>query len=488
VRWLSLAAWCLLLASLGITQERALVPATPDGHVRLAAAYLARVPVDDQPYAWFFSWLGTDQKALVGRQQTLSMWLASMSREPDLEFPKEVPGSDGLLWMVDIRDFGWNSSARHAVALRETYFREPWVSAEAANALRSLIYATQDPKTLHAEGVVRADWLFRETAETDRSQAYYDLLFARERFGDSEYLKGNERQGAGWYYRGANKGGLVDANFPRDEKDWEKTFGADVILDLLKKQRLRVEHGAIVEEGVSIVARQNRLLWRTPIVTGAYWKTFDVLKTADGKDYTESLIFDVKFDAGELIANLPNGAQAYLLIDGKGKRIEAADGKAAIDSTDAKDRRVRNPGSCVCCHGQGVNRPENLVEQFLQDGLDIKFRENRKAREVRSFFLNWDRKLKSDQDGYQEFVKRTCGRTGEANASEFKKFRDAYDAPIDLKQACAETGMTEAQFKEYGNRSPHARPLMLIRGRTVPRSVWEQDTFREMMLLSIARK
>ncbi len=35
----------------------------------------------DQPYAWFFSWLGTPAKSLVGRQQTLSMWLASMSRE-----------------------------------------------------------------------------------------------------------------------------------------------------------------------------------------------------------------------------------------------------------------------------------------------------------------------------------------------------------------------------------------------------------------------
>ncbi len=223
-------------------------------------------------------------------------------------------------------------------------------------------------------------------------------------------------------------------------------------------------------------------------MTGAYWKTFDVLRTAGNKDYAETLIFDVKFDAGELIANLPNGSQAYLLIDGKGKRIETADGKAAIDSTDAHDRRVRTPGSCVVCHGQGINKPENLMEQFLKDGLDVRFRENRKAREVRAFFLGWDRKLKGDQDAYTDYVHKTAGAKGEANASAFKAWRSAYDAPVDLAQACAEWGYTEQQARVMALKSPHARLLMLIRGRTIPRAVFEADTFQEGMLLPLAVK
>lgn len=497
MRWLTTIT-CGLAVS-GILLAQALTtpaPLTPDGQVRLAISYLSRLPLQDRPYQWFLSWLGTPASVLTERQQTLSFWLPSMSRESGVEFAREVPGSDGLLWVLDIRDFGWNEGSRRAVALREPYFREPWVGHEAAEALRHEIGAIVDNKTYHVEGVVRADWLFRETAETDRSQSYYDLLYTRERFGKREWWSGDSQYKRGWYFKGANEGGKVDANFPRNERDLEKLLGVDVIADLLRKNYLGQEHGAVVEEGASIVARQNRLIWRIPGLTGAYYKTFDVLKGDGRRDYVErnpELPEDVAanrmvFDAGEIIFVLPNKAQGYLLINQKGDRIESADNKAAIDSTDPRDRRVRTPGSCVGCHGQGINTPENIVEANLRGGLDTKFYEKAKARDTRAFYLGWERKLKGDQDNYTEYVKATCGRKSEANATAFLQARNAYDAPVDLKQACAETGLTEQQLRYIGQKTPHARLLMLLRGRTIPRAVWEADTYRETMLLSVSRK
>jgi hypothetical protein len=481
----------LAVTSAVIPQSREL-PAlvTPEIQSLQAVAYLNRLSLADRPYIRFLSWLGTPVNRLARDQQTLSFVLPQLSREPDVEFAKEVPGSDGLLWALDLRDWGWNNEAWRNVALREPYFREPWISQGTAETLRRLIYTSQDRKTFHVEAIVRADWFFRETAETDRSTSYYDLLYARERFGDREYYHGDAQYKAQWYYKGANQGGFVDANFPKNKADFEKAFGADETIKLIQKLRLSVKNGALVEDGISIVARQNRILVRVPIPTGAYWFTLDVLQTAGKKDFTETAPFldQQEFDAGEAIINLPNGGQAYLLFNGEGKRIEFADNKAAIDTSDPHDRRVRTPGSCVVCHGVGINKPENLMEQFLKDGLDIRFKEARKAREVRAFFLNWDKKLKGDQELYGDYVKRTAGRKGEENAALYKSMRDHYDAPVDFRQACLETGLTEEQFRYLGQKSPHARLLMLVRGRTIPRSSWEQDTYRETMLFTVSRK
>jgi hypothetical protein len=410
-----------------------------------------------------------------------------LSREPDLEFPREVPGSEGRLWAIDIRDYGWNNAAWWVVARRETYFREPLfhdpVSVGKSLAyLRTAIGSSQDINTFAAEVIVRADWLIRETAETDRSTAYYDLLFSRERFGDREY------HGGKWYFRGQGKGGFVDANFPRDEADWDRAFGGDVLRKLIGDQRLRVERGAVVDRGVSIVARENRLLEGFPLPTGRSWKTFDVNVTAGKRDFAEQRRYDFKFDAGELIVSLPNGGQAYLLVNGQKKRVETADPKIAIDSTDPSDRRVRTPGSCVICHGVGINSPVNLMEQFVKDGLDTLFRDKQRLREDRAFFLGVQKVVKEDQDRYNDFVKRTTGQTGEQNAAAFKASRDAYDRDIDLKQAAAETGLTEEKLRYVALASPNARFLSLVRGRTIPRQVWQDSVYREVFLLLNARK
>src|SRR5262245_13716572 len=107
------------------------------------------------------------------RLKTLKFWLNSLSFEPDIVELREVPKTSQLYWFY-LSDFGWNAQAWQAVADREPYYTEPLVSSQDANYVRTSILKLEQSKSKHLQLIVRADWLFRETIESDRSAAYYD--------------------------------------------------------------------------------------------------------------------------------------------------------------------------------------------------------------------------------------------------------------------------------------------------------------------------
>ncbi len=480
----------------------------PDYHARLADLFLDRVvPKHEWYQTRFISFLGVPEREREDRIRTMKFWLNNLHFSQSLEFFKEVPRSDGQLYWFYLEDFGWNVDAWNAVTRREPYFIEPAIFPDVANSLRSKMGLHQDVKTFQIEAIVRADWLFRDSVESDRSNTYFDLLFAKERYGggrelvdkriyhpggDYRWYDGSVSKNAerGWYnvqvYENRSRG---FNNFPKNEKDWLKLFGVDVIDKYLREQKINARHGAIVEEGASVVARGNRLLEsiRTPV--GSFWRTFDVDETKGNKDFTETLIYDFDFVAGELISNLPNGGQAYLLTLKDGSIVNVADTKVAIDRTDARDVRVRTPGSCVICHQSGIITPTNVAEDLIKDGITIKFKNSKKDREVRGFFLGWEEDLKSDQRRYERFIERTSGFEPGVNAAKFKEFRDFYDAPVTAEQAARECGVPVDIFKLAVSISPRARLLQLVQGRAIPRSTWEGGAYREsMLLLSALRK
>lgn len=98
-----------------------------------------------------------------------------------------VPGTDFLLYF-DLREPDWQSVAWSTVARENRLFREPFVETLIAFALRELALLEQDPKTLAVEVVLDGTQLLRDTFEAKdqdgvgKSDAYWNLLFSRERF------------------------------------------------------------------------------------------------------------------------------------------------------------------------------------------------------------------------------------------------------------------------------------------------------------------
>lgn len=482
-------------------------PVSPDNHARLAAWFLSdenkSVKQDDKPFIRFLSWYNlADSPDLANDLRIEREWINSLHFESDVEFPKEVPNSNRLLYWIDIRDYGWNREAWQAVALREPYFIEPMVNSGPADFLRKVIGSEQDPKTFHAEAIVRGDWFFRETIELDRSPSYYDLLFAKQR-----HPTGDKQGGGTFYHRGGFSKQLnrvatagryrkqVAAkfvDFPKTEQDVEKVLGVDLVRKFIKDTRINLQHGAVVEggeKGTSIVARQNRLIERTAGPIGYFYKTFDVKETSGRRDFAETLNKDFEFDAGEDLFRLPAGGQAGLLVNAQGAVLDVADNRFATDSSDVRlDARVRNYGSCAVCHESGLIAPKNLIDEMLQAGVDIKFKNKRDARDARAFFTAWEKTLEQDQQSYAAFLKRTSGFTPAENSRHLKAMRDAYDAPVDAAKAATELGITLEECLKVARRSVKSRVINLVQGISMPRRTWEKDSYPEMVKLLNARK
>ena len=144
---------------------------------------------------------------------------------------------------------------------------------------------------------------------------------------------------------------------PRLERQLEVDVAADFLRD-------RLGRAGFATSGVS---SQNRLVDRHHALHGAYWKSYD-FKNNEGTGnlfrFPLGPVFgDNPFAAqafehagGEIIFNLPNGLQGYLLVDAKDHRIDAGPIEVVSDALKTSGTAAIVPGlSCMACHQHGID-------------------------------------------------------------------------------------------------------------------------------------
>ncbi len=440
----------------------------PDAHVKASLGFQTLLNEGDRKYIVMVSFWDVLEKDLWNCRRYLGFWVNQMSFERSLRVPQEVPNTGGRLVWLDLRWYGWNQRAWQAVASRDPFTREPWVTHLSAEALRQgagykgikPVKGDDGRESTPALVMVNGRWFIRETLETDRSTSYYDLLFARFRFPDGDhhqdapgkteeyetteryywaggYGDNGHQYNAGWYTRkvkktrevqGAAKTYAAHVDFPKDIQDWERAFGIDKLRAFARDTYIDLDYGAVVAGGRddpdrgSIVALNNRLLVIYDGPLGKHMRSYDVFKTTGDHDYSEKLIFkkgafrkgdgaDAVFDAGEILSDLPNGGQAGFLINGKGERAEIAANKAA-DGRNA-DRHlsagVRNYGDCMICHagGGGFVLPRDQEKEDLGRGIKRKFKDRHQQQRYEGFFEQWEEDLAASRVKYQRMVAKT---------------------------------------------------------------------------------
>lgn len=158
---------------------------SPAGQLRAAALdQSTRVAEINQPFTQYLSLYDCPDKDLPTRTVLLRYLLNTVSQGSEIIRPEVVPETGGRLLRVDIRKGRWTRDAWSTVARRDPYFREPMVPHRETEFLRRTIGVKQDPKTFSAEIIVNAQFLMRDLLQVDgRSETYYDLLYAEQRFG-----------------------------------------------------------------------------------------------------------------------------------------------------------------------------------------------------------------------------------------------------------------------------------------------------------------
>jgi mono/diheme cytochrome c family protein len=264
---------------------------------------------------------GISDDALQTYQHALSKLVNSLSWGHDVVKPEPLDPT-GTILRIDLRDFDW---ARGDVTVWEDIFNSyPYgVSYETVEAKE--IYA-QTRTTLP---YVMADWF---VAFASRPPLYHQVL-----------------------------------QLPGTAHDLEALLRIDSDNDI---KQARVARAGFSESGIS---RNNRIIERHPSVYGAYWKSYDFRKsTEEGNIFEHPLgprpaggLNGFVHDGGEIIFSLPNGLQAYMLVDGSGKRLNQAPPQIVTDRN-SRDTMVENGHSCMSCHVQGLKEKADEVRAAVQ--------------------------------------------------------------------------------------------------------------------------
>jgi mono/diheme cytochrome c family protein len=423
---------------------------------------LNALPSKDRAFARYFSlahlWNDSDvsDEQLRIYRAAVSKLINSLSREFRITVPRPV-NPDGTILAIDLRDYGWTHQKQwHPLLAAYPY------GLQRGGEQAERVYELTDCELPY----LRADWFVHTAA---RPPLYHDLLL-----------------------------------LPDSAVTLEDSMDIDILGNF---QKDRLARAGFSKSGVSA---QNRLVERHEARNGAYWKSYDFKSNLNrgnlfrfplGPEFSELSNQTAAFehDGGEIIFNLPNGLQAYLLVDGDDHRINDGPQTVVNDPNQFSGTfTIVNGISCMGCHKQGMITFEDTVRPTFANVAG-----QPTADKVRRLYPPVDEMnalVRDDMDRFLAAAEKATGPLLRKDAADKRKL-DAfpepvtraskdYERPLTVEDVARELGLplTEEQSRSAGvpradelatviKVSDEMRRLGLARlstGETVPREVWEQ--------------
>jgi hypothetical protein len=267
-----------------------------------------------------------------------------------------------------------------------------------------------------------------------------------------------------WFLANGSTGVLYDAllGIPDNVHALESRLGVgrESAIQLGKAKR-----AGFSQSGVSI---NNRMIERHPTRFGAYWISYDfaapttqlagssVITVDEFKDLGSHPI-DFKQDGGEVIFNLPNGMQGYMLIDSKGQKIQ--EGPIGIVKDPLRpNSAVKNAVSCMRCHHEGIIEKEDTIRNIVTQNQGRYSDQDLKL--VKKLYIEHpEMTTLMRQD--QQRMKTALTKLG-ITSSEDPLFDSAskYEKDVTLPMAASELGLTPSQITELINTNSNVGNLL----------------------------
>ena len=495
------------------------LPWSLDYVIERCAEHLATINECDHYRIRYFSLHDIPRQLMAAAVSALSFTCNSAARTPITYIPRPVPNTDNRIFWIDLAWYNWSIETWENISQEDYLFREPLVTSNT----RGLIYLKTQTRS---NPVVLASWFIYYTLDNgefinqkdaanfnDRS-FYYQLVYSAVPFerdvAEDDYQNGDKYRATP--QRDA-RGNPVNKANPDKKKVRKKVFGVGpqtaaefeaawyVDFGLLKK--FPIDKGALVDNGFSGVAWQNRILWRVRTAIGTYWRTFDVFRTAGDQDFVETP-FPKVFNAGEHIFQDERGAQFYFLSDGDGKGVDFANPFVVKgDPSNVHNTVLVTSRSCIHCHDPGIRNFRNEHLKLRDIGVDLKARaysdnhvtpaDPGRAERFNQFYLQdqkMERLVRTDQDNYAEFVRDCNGLTTSENVQNIIRLRNWYVGDLSLKQVAREHGVTARDMElalAIGVGTLHQPQgvtkgrlgRLVLDGRGVPRHTWERGLCAE---------
>ena len=238
---------------------------------------------------------------------------------------------------------------------------------------------------------------------------------------------------ADWFLDSASRPYLYHAilDLPTTAQVLEARLGMNLERNLLNDQLRRAGFAA------SGVSSQNRLIDRHDSASGYYWRSYDFRNTDGtgnifrfpmGPVFADNPFPRLAFEhaGGEIIFSLPNGLQAYLLVDGKGNRIDVGPADIVGDALRTSGTTQIVTGlSCMACHQNGIIR----FRDRLRAGAAVAGAPRDKLERLVPSKDEWDKILSGDQAQFMAAAEQATGPFLRVGADKAKPVRD-FPEPI----------------------------------------------------------
>jgi serine/threonine-protein kinase len=372
----------------------------------------------------------------------------SLSREPKIVVPQAVDREQVVL-AIDLRDVGWAK-------------RDLW-----SEILQRYPYGLKHDRDPEAE--------VRTVAADVEAMAGTPLPFVR----------------ADWFVATASRPPLypILLDLPRDDRTLEHQLEVDVAADFLDDQLAR---GGFAGRGL---VSQHRLVERHPTLQGAYWKSYDFPKdepTADlyrfplGPIFADNPYPDQAFvhAANGLLFNLPNGLQGYMIVDSKGRRLDAGPVAVVGDPLKTAGTAAVVPGlSCMACHRLGIIP----FQDDVRDGLAIAGAARDKAVRLYPPQEAMDKLLARDESRFLKALDAAAGaflKVGEDRTKTIREFPEpigavarAYFKDLGPDAVAADLGLGDpkelTRLLKTSTRLRESALAPLVRDATITRTEWD---------------
>ena len=259
-------------------------------------------------------------------------------------------------------------------------------------------------------------------------------------------------------------------------------FGVDVDANI---RNLRAQRAGFQKSGVS---RNNRLIERHTISTGAFWTSYDFAGNRErqslflyplGPESAQSVGYGAfQHDGGETIFNLPNGFQAYYLSTADGKRLDKGPTNIVLDPG-RRDQSVTNGISCMGCHDNGIRNATDEIRNHATATKSFPLAVREAVAALYPEKAKMDALIESDRKRFQSALRKAgLDPQLKLNGIEITNaLSDRYERDVDLELAAAEFGTGVENFKETLLAAGGVGPLLATRLEqgNVPRDQFEAE-------------
>jgi serine/threonine-protein kinase len=387
----------------------------------------------------------------------LSKAINSLSLRPTILVPEAVD-AEQTVFTVDLRRLDWDRNriwnevlTHYPYGLTHDHDPDPAVQALAREVYDHT--GTDLPS-------VRADWF---VAAATRPPLYHHLLFTA----------------------------LYRLPPPMTAAQLEERLGIDVPANFRAGKLARA---GFTKSGVS---GQNRLVERHESPFGAYWKSYD-FKSNDGTgnlfryplgpDFADHPYPNQAFrhDGGEIVFNLPNGLNGYLLINGKDERIDEGPIEVVSDSLRTSGTaKIVNGLSCMACHKHGV------ITEFsdtVREGTAAQGEARNAVHRLYPLPETMKHLLQQDVDRFTAALEKATGpflKVGPDAGKDIKDFEEPVGKvarayllkEVSAADAAYELGLSDLKLLQTAIKANDRLRILgmspLARGGSVKREAWE---------------